>query len=549
MRALLLSNMNMRPLEHFFGPGEITCREPGSLLGDLTVEDSPAASRDFRELICIFDSDGMAGEAFYGQGPPSQSEAFLGAVDSFSRRHPEKPLVLNTFCLSSARWLNFADLLDPASLAAMEIRLNERLVSMARCYPNLILIDFGALFRRYGEQTLTSPSFWYAGRIRYTNQMFRVLARTIEQALAAWAGRSRKVLILDLDNTLWGGLAGELGPLGIALSEDGIGRCYRDFQRLLKAAQTTGLLLAVCSKNNRADIEEIFARNPMMVLRREDFASVRINWHAKPDNIVEIAQELNLGLESFVFLDDQAAEREMVRAALPDVAVPDFPQHVEKLPGWFAAEILPAYFGKFAITREDREKAKQYRAIERRSSLSRGLTAEQFLEVLEIRCTVHVDSAERVMRAAQMTQKTNQFNLTSRRYSRPDIDRFVKSSDHRVILLDYQDRFGSEGSVGLAILDLLNCSIDTFLLSCRIIGRKIEDRLLDAVLRVFREQGIDAITGEFLPTAKNLLVQDFYETHGFTLRRKFEDGRKLYERTLARVSEDCCRGEFSRAGS
>ena len=278
--------------------------------------------------------------------------------------------------------------------------------------------------------------------------MFGSLARLLQQALDAFVGRARKVLILDLDNTLWGGVVGESGPLGIDLSEDGTGRCYRDFQRTVKALQGTGVLLAISSKNNPADLEEVFERNPMMILRREDFACIRANWETKPQNLVEIAESLNLGLDSFVFLDDNPIEREMVKAALPMVAVPDFPEHLEQLPGWFLREIVPAWFGKYILTNEDNGKTRQYRANEERRQLSRSLDFDEFLRDLQIECGMRVDPVEQTARIAQLTQKTNQFNLTSRRYQITDIEHFLGSSSHAVLLLDYRDRFGDEGSVG-----------------------------------------------------------------------------------------------------
>ena len=176
------------------------------------------------------------------------------------------------FSFSSNRWLGFADVLHASSLKACEATLNTKLVAIAKSHPNLLLLDLDLLFRRHGEDALVSDAFWYTGRIRYTARMFELLAETIRRAIDAHAQRCKKVLILDLDDTLWGGVVGELGPLGIALSEDGVGRCYRDFQRCIKAVTRTGVLLAIVSKNNEADVIEVFDKNKMMVLRQDDFA-------------------------------------------------------------------------------------------------------------------------------------------------------------------------------------------------------------------------------------------------------------------------------------
>jgi FkbH-like protein len=533
MRTLLLSNINMQPLVAFLKPWEIVCGEFNSILVDLSNPASQAGSADFSRILCLYDSDTMMGDAFYGDGTPDQCELFLAALESFCAAHPEKVVVANTFCLGTGRWLNFADLLHPLSLRTAEVRLNERLIAIARSNPNLLLVDTELLFRRHGEDTLLFNSFWYLGRIRYSNQMFRSLATTILQAVDAYANHSRKVLILDLDNTLWGGVVGEAGPLGIALSEDGVGRCYRDFQRVVKAVQRTGVLLAICSKNNPGDIDEVFDRNSMMILHRDDFACIRTNWEPKPQNILDIANTLNLGVDSFVFIDDNPVERELVRTTVPGVVVPEFPNRIENLPIWFMRDLVPAWFGKYTITSEDRNKTGQYRANEERQQLSRALDLDAFLEKLQIECVLHVDPAEQIVRIAQMTQKTNQFNLTARRYQIPDIQSFLDSSDYAVLLLEYKDRFGSEGAVGLAILNYAESRIDTFLMSCRVIGRKIEGQILSKADELLRARGCSRIVGEFIPTLKNQQVATFYDCHGFTLISEGEDGRKIYERIIA----------------
>jgi FkbH-like protein len=533
MRTLLLSNINMQPLVVFLKPWEVVCGEFNSMLLNLSNPASAAASNEFGRILCIYDSDTLLGEAFYGDGAPEQCDLFLDTLEKFCAAHPEKVVVANTFCFGSGRWLNFADLLHPQSLHTAEARLNERLIGIARANSNLLLIDFETLIRRHGESALLTDSFWYIGRIRFSNLMFRSLAQQLHLAADAFANRSRKVLILDLDNTLWGGIVGETGPNGIALSEDGVGRCYRDFQRAVKALQRTGVLLAISSKNNPGDLDEVFRTNSMMVLRREDFVCIRANWQPKPENILSIAETLNLGVDSFVFLDDNPVEREMVRTALPDVAVPDFPANIENLPTWFLREVAPAWFGKYTITNEDLAKTSQYRVKEQREQLSRSLDLGAFLESLQIECAIHVDAVSQINRIAQMTQKTNQFNLTTRRYEVPQIQRFLDSPDHAVLLLEYKDRFGSEGSVGLAILDFLESRIDTFLMSCRVIGRGVEDLILAKACDLFRERGKNHVTAEYIPTRKNQQVASFFDSHGFALLSENADGRKIYERIIA----------------
>jgi FkbH-like protein len=533
MKTMLLSNVNMRPLVAFLRPWETTCGEFNSILLDLSDPASPAGSSEFGQILCLCDTDAMMGGALYGQGEPEQCEAFLNALESFSNKHSGKLVIANTFYLRAARWLNFADLLHPLSLRATEARLNERLIAIARANPNLLLLDTELLFRRYGENALLSDAFWYFGRIRYTNQMFRSMATMVRQAVDAYANRAKKVLILDLDNTLWGGILGEAGPLGIALSEDGAGRCYRDFQRAIKAVQRSGVLLGICSKNDPAEVDDVFDRNSMMVLNREDFACIRANWEPKPDNILNIADTLNLGVDSFLFIDDSPVEREFVRTAMPDVVVPEFPASIENLVAWFLGDVVPAWLGKYELTAEDQNKTAQYRVSEERRKLFSSLDLDGFLRDLRIETVFLLDPKEHLSRIAQLTQKTNQFNLTTRRYRIPEINRFLDSSDYGVVVLDYKDRFGAEGIVGLAILNYAEQRIDTLLMSCRIIGRKVEDRILSKVCDLFEARDCPRISAEFIPTGKNQQVAAFYDTHGFTLLSEDPDGRKLYERIVA----------------
>lgn len=532
MKAILLSNINMQPLIRALKPWDVVTGSFNSMLADLSATGSAASAQDITHVICLYDSDVLMGNAFYGDGAPEQCEEFLLALEGFCQRHKDKVVVVNSFTFSSNRWLGFADVTHASSLKACEAGLNGKLVSIARNHPNLLLLDLDLLFRRHGEDALVSDAFWYTARIRYTARMFDLLAETIRRAIDAHRQRCKKVLLLDLDDTLWGGIVGERGPLGIALSEDGKGRCYRDFQRCIKAAARTGILLAIVSKNNESDVTEVFDKNDMMILGPEDFAAICANWRPKVESIVEIADRLNLGTDSFVYIDDNPVEREAVRKALPDVIVPDFPERTEELPTWFMQQIVPAYFGKYSISNEDAAKTEQYRANAARQKLAASFDLDAYLAELGIECSITVNSGDRLIRAAQMTQKTNQFNLTTRRYGITDLARFVESHEHAVLMLDYRDRFGDEGSVGLAIVDLAEGRIDTFLTSCRVIGRKVEDRLLDKAIELCRHHGHRRVLGEYIPSRKNQVVAEFYDSHGFVPLSKHADGRITYERSI-----------------
>src|ERR1700674_3482073 len=485
MKVLLVSNVNMQPLARRLRPWDVSCGAYNSMLTDLATISSRATAADVTHLVCLYDTDSLMGDALYGAGPPDQCDMFLAAIDGFCARNPDKVVVTNTFCLTSNRWLGFADIVHESSLKATEARLNLRLTEIAKAHANLLVFDLDLLFRRHGEDVLLSNAFWYTGRVRYTAKMFDLLATTIQRAIAAHAQKCRKVLILDLANTLWCGL-----------------------------------------------VDEVFAQNPMMILRREDFPVIRANWQPKAENIAAIAETLNLGVDSFVFIDDNPVEREAIARFLPEVAIPAFPDHVENLQSWLVRDVVPIYFGKYAITPEDVAKTEKYRANEARRQMAASFDLDGYLAELGIECAIHVDTENRLLRAAQMTQKTNQFNLTTRRYDVTELARFVHSPEHAVLLLDYRDRFGEEGSVALAIVDLAEGRIETFLTSCRVIGRKVEDRLLDKAVELCRERGHRKIVGEYIPTPKNQLAADFYEIHGFTPSVQYPDGRKIYERSI-----------------
>jgi FkbH-like protein len=532
MRVLLLSNINMRPLVSQLAPWEATCGSFNSMLADLATTTSAATAPDVSHVVCMFDTDTLLGDALYGAGSVDQCDLFLAALDTFCERHPEKVVVTNTFCVSSNRWLGFADFHHEASLKNSEMQLNARLAAMARVRLNLLVLDLDILFRRHGEDSLISNAFWYVGRVRYTAKMFDLLGQTIKRAVNAHAQKSRKVLALDLDNTLWGGIVGEVGALGITLGDDGTGRCFRDFQRALKAIRKTGVLLVIVSKNNASDVDEVFEKNKMMVLNREDFVMIHANWQSKAENLVAIADALNLGVDSFVFIDDNPVEREEVTRFLPEIMVPTFPSRPEDLTNWFFREVVSPHFGKYVITPEDSTKTEQYCANEARRKMAMNFDLDGYLAQLGIECSISVDMENQLVRAAQMTQKTNQFNLTTRRYEVTDLARFLHSSQHAVLMLEYRDRFGDEGSVALAIVDLAKARIDTFLTSCRVIGRKVEDRLLDKAIELCRERGHRKIIGEYIPSRKNQVVADFYDTHGFAPVGVTVDGCKMYERSI-----------------
>lgn len=405
------------------------------------------------------------------------------------------------------------------------------LEALCAAHPNVHRIPLAAALAK-GKDPY-SDQMWYSGKIPFSLEGNRLAADAVEAALAALNRTPKKVLALDLDNTLWGGIVGEAGPRGITLSEDHAGAAYRDVQRAALAMERQGVLLVLCSKNNEADALEAIRHNPYMVLHEEDFAARRINWAPKADNLRELAKELNLGLDSFVFVDDSPTERAAVAAQLPQVTVPDFPDRVELLPGWMAS-LYDQWFRPVRTTAEDRTKTAQYRENHARAQLEKTLSYDEFLESLDIRlCRVDPTGDAARERLFQMLQKTNQFNLTTHRYTRQELDALL-AKGWPVYLYEASDRFGRYGIVAAAIVDPEGPVpvVCDFLMSCRIMGKEIENCILDRIEEDLSAAGHTRLEALYRPTAKNAPVARLYESLGYTLTETRADGTRCYALTL-----------------
>ena len=336
--------------------------------------------------------------------------------------------------------------------------------------------------------------------------------------------KRKKCLVLDLDNTLWGGILGEDGVAGIKIGGEYPGKAFEWWQQALKRLKDSGVMLAVCSKNNEADVLEAWERNPFMVLRKDDFVAWRINWQDKATNVRELASELNIGLDSMVFVDDNPAERELIRQMLPMVAVPEFPEKPYQLMSFFET-LTREYFRVYAINREDKTKTEQYKANALRTAeQAKFADFDDYLRSLEIKIDVMpLDDFNRP-RLAQMTQKTNQFNLTTHRYSEDDIQHMANDRC-LVYALSVSDRFGDNGITGEIILRPKGNDtmiIDTLLLSCRILGKGIEFAFLDTILNLTASKGVKTVEASYIKSAKNAQVADFYDRAGFTMTHATE---------------------------
>ena len=378
------------------------------------------------------------------------------------------------------------------------------------------LVDYDSAEAAHGREPCRTLSFWYAARMRLALPGLALLASLLSRHLLAPRTPPRKVLVLDCDNTLWGGVVGEDGLEGIQVGDEGIGLAFQDFQREALRLHGLGILLALCSKNNEADAWAVFDRHPGMVLRREHFAAARINWTDKAENLRSLAEELSLGLDSFVFLDDNPVERSRVAQSLPMVLAPELPADPAERPLFL---LDGGWFDRATLTTEDRARNQAYQTRrEREAERATAQNVGDFLASLEQKIRVAPVTDATLARAEQMCQKTNQFNLTTRRHTAVDLRRMLADPAWEVMTAQVKDRFEDAGIVGLAAwrVEGERAEIDTFLLSCRVLGRGVEDALLRLVAQRAHARGARALTGQYLPTGKNAQVADFFPKRGFS---------------------------------
>jgi FkbH-like protein len=393
--------------------------------------------------------------------------------------------------------------------------VNARLRETARSLPGVHVLDWDGLLARHGRLGFHDPRRWLTVRMPLPAEKLAVVAEEWLRYLVPVSGRVAKCLVCDLDNTLWGGVVGEDGPDGIRLGVDYPGAAYVELQRAVLDLHRRGVILAVCSKNNQEDALPVLAGHPHMLLRPGHFAAMRIDWNDKAAGLRAIAAELNIGLDSLVLMDDNPVECENVRRQLPEVGV----LHLDGDPTSFAERLRRlSCFERLALSTEDRDRGGLYASQRLRAELERASgSLEDFQRSLQMRVEVAPLGAATLARAAQLTQKTNQFNLTTRRYAEAQMAALAADPRRRVLTAAVRDRFGDQGIVGLVIVETSPevWVLDTFLLSCRVIGRAVETVLLATVAEQARAGGATLLRGHFIPTPKNAPAAGVYETHGF----------------------------------
>lgn len=408
---------------------------------------------------------------------------------------------------------------------------NETLYELEHTHSNVKVVDITDFTRQYAIKDLFDWKFYFMSQMAMNPKIHKSFKEWWERKLNAISLKRKKCLVLDLDNTLWGGILGEEGIEGIKIGGDYPGNAFLYWQKAILELSKNGIILTVCSKNNEKDVLEAWEKNPFIILKKEHFAAYRINWADKASNIKELAEELNIGLDSFVYVDDNPTERELVKQLLPMVTVPDFPEQPYEFPAFFK-QLVDEYFQIYSITDEDKNKTEQYKANAARAHAQNSFSDfSSFLESLNIQINIESANEFNIQRIAQMTQKTNQFNLTTHRYTDTDIHKFIED-DWKIWCMSVADKFGDNGITG-AIMVKPNGEIDTLLLSCRILGKDIETAFVKTIINLLSSYGFTSLKAKYIPTNKNSQVKDFWDKVGFTCLSISDDGEKDYSLKLA----------------
>jgi len=394
--------------------------------------------------------------------------------------------------------------------------LNRKLSNNVAKSNSVYVYDFNRFILQYGENNIFDSKQFFFGDMKISLDYIPHLSNDLMKYVTAHLGLSKKCIVLDLDNTLWGGVIGEDGFNGIMLGPEPPGNTYVEFQRVLLSLFQRGIILTINSKNNKDDVLKVIEEHPYMILKKEHFASMRINWNDKVSNIKEIANELNIGADSMVFFDDDPVNREFMKLNMPQILTVDLPLDSSQY-----AEILKQMteFDVLNITAEDAKRGKMYVEQQKRNNLEQATpNLESFLKNLELKILIKDSNEFTIPRISQLTLKTNQFNLTTKRYQESDIKKISDNDEYIVGCAQVEDKFGDNGITGVFIINKINSKewfIDTFLLSCRVMGREVEKAILGHIINLAKEHNVELIKTQFLSSQKNKPIEDFLPNCGF----------------------------------
>lgn len=433
------------------------------------------------------------------------------------RNRSKAPVIINNFPMPDKTILGILDLHSMHSEKRWYFELNSLLIKLCSEIDNVFCIDLDSIISQVGYTAGFNQRQWEVAKAPLGPKLLIPLAKEYSKFLRALNGKARKCLVLDCDNTLWGGILGEDGPSGIKLGSTYPGSSFMNFQRQILNLYNRGVILAICSKNNEEDVLDILENHENMVLKRHHFACWQINWDDKASNILKIAKELNIGLDSLVFADDNEFECDLIKNQLPEVKV----LHLNGDPALFQKILLmPGYFDSLSFSEEDKGKTEMYLNEKKRNDLLVSTSSyEDYLVDLNIKALIQKAQPQDLSRVSQLTQKTNQFNLTTVRYTEDNIKELVEAKDSDIYTLKVSDKISDLGLIAIGIIKYEGnvAFIDSFLMSCRALGRGLENALLAFMINEVRENSGTKIVGRYVPTKKNIQTKDFFKKNNFRL--------------------------------
>lgn len=442
------------------------------------------------------------------------------------------PIIQDNFDRPAWRLLGNSDISDYRGRTNFISRLNQKLYQYAQEHKAFFVNDVDFLAASYGLDAWSNPLYWHMYKYSLCLDAIPTLAKSVADIIKSIYGKNKKVLVCDLDNTLWGGVVGDDGVEGIQIGpEVPVGQIYSEFQQYIKELKSIGVLLAVNSKN---DEENAIAglNHPDAPLKPDDFVSIKANWDNKDRNMQAIAAELNLGIDSFVFIDDNPTEREIVKQANFGMAIPV----MDKVENYLKTVDRNGYFEVTSLSADDLSRVEMYKANAKRVQLQENAGSyEDFLKSLNMKATIREFEPIYIQRIAQLTNKSNQFNLTTLRCSESDINNMQASDDYICLYGKLEDKFGDNGVVSVIAGEIEDDSLHMrlWLMSCRVLKRGMEDAMLDTIVSDAKKKGLKTITGYYYPTPKNGMVKEFYARMGFEKTDEDEQGNTTWKLDLS----------------
>lgn len=473
---------------------------------------------------------------FYQLNPSSIPEVQINEIDEIISKisfvikqlDEQRIIIINLFEETKKDWtLNNPELIY--KIKSFNIYLND----LAKENRNIKILDINRFYQSV-NLPLVDWKFFFSSQIVINPKLSKYFKNWFSKEMNALELKRKKCIVLDCDNTLWGGVVGEDGTLGIKLGQDYPGICYSSFQNHIEMLSRKGVILTVCSKNNINDVKDVWENNPHQKITDNVLSAYRINWQDKASNIKSLSEELNIGLDSFVFIDDNPVERALVKEFLPEVEVPDFPEKPYDLIDFFW-DVYHKNFSIYELTQEDLDKTDQYKENFFRNESKKAFeNLDEYLKSLDIKIDIIQANESNLMRIAQMTQKTNQFNLTTKRYTEEELQKLI-SDGANIFCANVEDRFGDNGiTIACIITEETDFyELDSYLLSCRILGRDIEKITLLKIIEKIRNGSKKIVRAKFIPTKKNEMSSEFLENSGFKLQNINIEGTKNY------VLDDC----------